>query len=100
MCQHALGRPAEDELPKARPTVGSHDDQVDFVDLRLLMEDLANRSASGVDFVDDDIDATQSQMPRELRARLFGVDRLSNYDLARPCWASSSWPLNLLAVPE
>ena len=35
VCQHALGRATEDELSKAGPAVGDHDEQVDFVDLRL-----------------------------------------------------------------
>lgn len=36
---------------------------------------IANRSALGVDFVDDDIDPMQPQMPRKLQSRPFGVDR-------------------------
>ena len=46
------------------------------MDPHLFLQDLANRSALGVDLVDHDIDTMQPEMPRKLHSRLFGVDRL------------------------
>ena len=76
MRQHALGRSTENEFSKAGPPIGTHDDHVDFADLHLVLQDLANRSAPGVDLVDDDTDTMQPEMPRKLHSRSCGVDRL------------------------
>jgi hypothetical protein len=37
MRQQALGRSTENEFSKARPAIGTHDDQVDLVDLHLFL---------------------------------------------------------------
>ena len=37
MRQHALSRSTENEFSKTRPAIGTHDDQVNFVDLHLFL---------------------------------------------------------------